>query len=1796
MKKEASNMTAIISEATNLIELLRGRALSQPDEVAYTFLSEREGEEEQSLTYGELDRRARAIAALLAENGAKGERALLLYPPGLDYVAAFFGCLYASVVAVPAYPPRLNRNLRRLQSIAADSRATMALTTASLMTRLKPLSEQVSELKALRWLATDGLDSEQGEHGWSEPVVSGDELAFIQYTSGSTAEPRGVMITHANVLSNEQMIQRAFNQSAESVIVGWLPLYHDMGLIGNLLQPLYLGARCILMSPAAFLRRPARWLEVISRYKATTSGGPNFAYDLCARKVSAEERAQLDLSSWSVAYNGAEPVRAETLERFAEVFAECGFRREALAPCYGLAESTLLVSAKRPSSPPTIKTFDAQALADNVAREAIEGDAKRSTLAGCGETLPGQRVLIVNPISLMRAAAGEVGEVWVSGPSVAQGYWNTEIESEQTFRAYLSDTGEGPFLRTGDMGFLADGELFITGRIKDLIIIRGLNHFPQDIELTVQQCDPALEQGRGAAFTVEIMGQEQLVVVQEADPRRRENLSQLLEKIRRAVTEEHELEVHAVVLIKAGTLPRTSSGKVQRRACRELFLTNSLTTLAEDHQPIEAAAAPISIAPLRDAADIETWLQAQLAAKLGAAESAIDINQPITRYGIDSLSAIELTYRLEQSLGVKVEMVSFLEGASIAKLAEHVRASLNATPSADDAQPQTEPVAAQNLNGEHPLSYGQKSLWFMHRLSPESTAYNIPCAMRIEGELDVTLLREVFQSLTDRHAALRTVFDISQQGEPVQRVSPNASVRFEEQDATTWDEATLHQHLSEAANRPFNLSTDSLLRVSLYRISAQEHVMLLVMHHIITDFWSLSILMQELSALYQAKRAGRPLSLEPLPLQYTDYVDRQRSLLEGAEGERLWSYWERQLAGQLPVFDLPAGRTRPPTQTFRGASVSFQLDPELAAGLKALAREKDATLYTILLTAFVTLLHRYSGQEEILVSSPTTGRSGSELSGLVGYFVNPVVVRANITGSQTFKDMLEHVRERVLATLAHQQYPFALLVERLGLERDPSRSPLAQVMFALQRTPDGGEGALAAWALNEAGASMEMGDLRLESISVERQSAQFDLTLMMAEEKGRLLGSLKYNTDLFDESLISEMAAHFCTLLRGVVKEANRPIATLPLLGDEEQEQILREWNETQADYARDKTFSQLFEEQAARTPLALAVEYGTEQLTYAQLNSRANQLASYLQSEGLRPEERVGICLSHSLEMVVALLGVLKAGGVYVPLDPAYPSERLALIIRDAEIRLLLSRSDLFELPAGFDARLILLDREREAIDSRSDENPPQQTLPGNLAYVIYTSGSTGKPKGVMVEHRSIINLWTALERAVYSSYGGAALRVGLNAPLIFDASVKQIAALLGGHSLHPIPEEKRGDGNALLSYVEQHKLDALDATPSHVELLLGAGLLRNSEPSLKLLLVGGEAINNRLWQTMAEAQPGIGFFNVYGPTECTVDTTACEIRKATPLSIGRPLANVRTYVLDQKLQLLPAGVPGELHVAGAGLARGYLNRPALTAEKFIPNPFSDSPGERLYKTGDLVCYESNGEIRFLERIDRQVKLRGFRIELGEIEEALREHQSLSDAAVLLVSDEVGEKCLVAYVVSNQQANDVTGELRSYLKGKLPAYMIPQFFVTLEALPRTTSGKVDRMALPPPERVKLLQPEDSSSEPRTPVEELLSVIFAQMLGLDEVGLYDNFFELGGHSLLATRLISQLQDIFPTDVPLLTLFFEDPTVAGLAAALSENQSSEEISEKIEQVLSSIGELSDDEVNSLLSQSTELHGA
>jgi amino acid adenylation domain-containing protein len=1714
-----------IQEATTLVQLLRWRALRQPEQVAYTFLSD-DLSNKVTVSFGELDRQARSIASLLHQHQAGGTRVLLLYPPSLEYIAAFFGCLYAGAVAVPAYPPRQNHSWLRLNAIIGDAQADIALTSDGIYRRLiSPANSPAPSF--LRCITTESIDPELADE-WQEPVLDSRSVAFLQYTSGSTGTPRGVMVSHGNLIANERLIQTAFRQTERSVILGWLPLYHDMGLIGNVLQPLYLGATCILMSPVGFLQKPYRWLKAISDYRATTSGGPNFAYDLCVRKITEEERATLDLSSWTTAFNGAEPVRPETLERFADVFASCGFDRRAFHPCYGLAEATLLVSCSSSTHPAVISK---EGLKQNRV-VPVDGTDDAQTIVSCGPISSEQQIVIVNPDDLTVCPTDRIGEIWVAGQSVAQGYWNQPEQTRETFQAQLPGY-EQSFLRTGDLGFVSEGELFLTGRIKDLIIIRGRNHYPHDIEDTVRQCSGAWETDGCAAFSIDVNGEERLVVVQELT-RKVDDYQTLTRAIRAAVAGKHEIPLYAIAFTGKRRLPKTSSGKIQRRTCRELFLEGTLPVVFEWR---ETASALDHIEPecQQPIGPMETWLVSELAMVLKIDAAEIDHHQPIVSYGLDSLLTIELAHRIESTLAVVISPEILLGEISVAQLAAQLETQAASASGLDQLCPRPA------ISNQHPLSKGQAGLWFLQQVNPESSAYNIAAAVRVRSDLDAVLLKRAFQALVNRHPALRTTFS-TVDDKPCQWIHDSMEICFTEENTSEWDEFTLRQRLALETVRPFDLEHGPLFRVGLYKRADGEHVILLTIHHIIFDFWSLGVLLEELGELYLAETSGHVPSLAPLALEYTDFVHWQSDMLAGPEGERQWAYWQQQLSGQLPALNLSLDRPRPPVQTYRGLSFGWKIDSELTEKLRALCRENNTTLYTTLVAAFLTLLHRYTGDQDLMIGSPVSGRNRAQLARLIGYFVNPVLLRADLSGRPTFSSFLGQVRRRVLGAMAHQDYPFPMLVERLQPTRDPSRSPLYQASFVLQREHGHQEKNLSLLAVGEQGTRVKAGELEFENFELAERITPFDLTLIMAETDHEISAAFEYNQDLFDAATISRMSQHFINLVEGIVSNPNRPLADLPMIEDSERQQLLFMFNDTAAAYPAELTLQSLFEAQVARTPEAYTLAFGKERLTYEELNRRANQLAHYLKASGVGADSRVGICLDRSIEMVVGLLGILKAGAAYVPLDPSYPVERLLYMIDDAGLELLLTQGTSVQAHPIASLRL---DEDWNEVAKHSDSNPNCGVTSDNLAYVMYTSGSTGRPKGVMISHRAICNHMLWMQETFRFSAGDRILQ---KTSFSFDASVWEFfAPLLSGAELVMAQPWEHHNADYLVKTVAHEKITILQLVPAMLSVFLQTPGVADCR-DLRVVFCGGEVLPRSL-QDAFNQHLSAELCNLYGPTEFSIDATYWNCIFDEPhqaVAIGRPISNTRAYVLDHEQQLVALGARGELHLGGVGLARGYLGRPELTAQRFVPDGVSGRVGERLYRTGDEVRYGVDGRLEYLGRLDQQVKVRGHRIELEEIEEVLNGHEGI-EASVVVLRDQ----SLVGYVVTAEGAGLSQVDLRQYLSERLPAYMIPSVFVELPALPLTANGKVDRQALPTPAALELA---GEYVGPRTAVEEILAEIWAYVLGLQSVGVTDNFFDLGGHSLLATQVISRVRDRLKVDLPLRE-FFDAPTVAAVSAKI-----------------------------------------
>ena len=1652
-------------------------------------------------------------------------------------------------MAVPAYPPRNRRNAPRILAIASDAQAAIALTTTPILPKVRSLLIERAALEKLRWLITDDLDQSIALN-WQVPAIASDTLAFLQYTSGSTGAPKGVMLSHGNLLHNAAVTYELMGHSLQSVFVSWLPVYHDMGLIGGILQPLYGGFPCILMPPAAFLQRPYRWLQTISQYRGTTSGAPNFAYELCIEKISAEQRQSLDLSCWRVAFNGAESVRSQTLERFAAEFADCGFRREAFYPCYGMAETTLMVSGGRYTHPPVIQAVQKIALEQHRIVDAaidIPVTDEIQSLVGCGRTIPQQQIVIAHPETLTRCAPDEVGEIWVSGPSVGQGYWQRPEETAQIFRAHLADTGEGPFLQTGDLGFLHDGELFVTGRVKDLIIIRGRNLYPQDVELTAEHSHPSLRLGSGAAFAVEVGSEERLVVVQELEFRAKPDIEEVTSAIRQAITEEYEVQVYGVVLIKPGSIPKTSSGKIQRRACKAKFLDGNLSVIGsnilnvadfvETTHSINRDALP-TLPPREGQLLLEFYLQELVVQVLQIPLSQVNLQQPLSSLGLDSLRVFELKNRIEVDLEVTVSVADFFEGLSLAQLAIKILAQL-ATADFIPSVPLTKVQTATNV---HPLSFAQQQLWFLDQLEPGNPAYNISFAIGLEGSLKVALLERSLNEIVRRHEVLRTTFSLVN-GKPVQIIAPSLRLSLSIIDYQEYPELERESEVQRLApqesQQPFDLTQEPLLRAKLVRLGQQEHRLLLTMHHIILDGLSAEVFIQEMAALYKAFLTEKASPLPELSIQYKDFVYWQRQWLQEEQLETQLNYWKQQLEGVPAILQLPTDHPRPAVQTFRGASQSLELPKTLTDKLKVLSRQEGVTLFMVLLAAFQTFLYRYTGQDDIPVGSPIANRNHRELKRLIGCFVNTLVLRTNLGGNPSFRELLGRVRQVALGAYAHHDLPFEQLVEALRPQRDVSYNPLFQVSFTFQN------------ALQ----LKEISGLTLDQLKVESLTSQFDLRLIIETTDGELTTSFEYNTDLFEDATITRMLGHFHNLLEGIVVNPNQSLSDLPLLSEAELHQQLVVWNDTQAEYPKDLCIHQLFEAQVERTPDATAVVFEKQQLTYRQLNARANKLANYLQKLGVAPEVLVGICVERSLEMVVGLLGILKAGGAYVPLDPHYPAERLSYMLADSGVGVLLTQQPLLNSLPQNQAQAVCLDTDWKAIEQNSQENLDAGVYSDNLAYVIYTSGSTGQPKGVMNTHRGIHNrlLWMQQTYRLTSSD-----RVLQKTPFSFDVSVWEFfwPLITGARIIVALPEGHK-DSAYLVNLISQQQITTIHFVPSMLQVFLQEPNLENCS-CLKRVFCSGEAFPFELTQRFF-SKLDCELHNLYGPTEAAIDVTFWHCQPEDNLQIvpiGRPIANTQIYILDKHLQPLPIGVPGELYIGGDGLARGYLNRSELTQEKFIRNPFSDSKSERLYKTGDLARYGCDGNIEFIGRIDNQVKIRGFRIELGEIEATLVQHPAVREVVVLAREEQLGDKQLVAYIIPEQEQTPTTSELRNYLKEQLPEYMAPSVFMLLKVMPLTPNGKVDRLALPVSDG---LRPTLAATYevPRSEMERSIATIWQEVLHLEKVGVNDNFFDLGGNSLLMTEVHNKLKESGNCNLSIVEMF-QEPTIRSLAQYVSQN--------------------------------------
>ena len=1790
---------------------------AQPDAIAVEFGDER-------LTYAELNARANQLAHRLIGLGVEpGDRVALLLERSPAMPIAMLAVLKAGAAYVPIDP---NYPEERIRYMIEDSAARIVISDQySVFSVQSSESEQASELHTEH--STDVSRAEfASAPALSFQVIHLDELntetylttnpnlpltpnhpAYIIYTSGSTGKPKGVLLRHLGLVNFVDAYARRMRVESGRKFLQFASFSFDASMAEFYLA-LLTGAT-LVMGPREAMMNPDTLAELINRHGVDSAILPPTM--LRALDPAAVPGLRYLFSAGEACTPDIVAVWAQ--DRY-------------FGNGYGPTENTI-----------------------GATYASLDPSEAEQAIVTIGRPVDNVRAYVLDD-AMRPVPIGVPGELYLGGVGVALGYLNrpdltaekfvpdpfVSLENHEGTKArrheekelskkirenpsHLRHLRSHPerLYKTGDLvRYRPDGNIEFLDRVDFQVKVRGFRIELEEITTLLKSFDQvedaivlALPDDRGDNRLVAYVAPRDPALVED-DARRAELVRALREGLAQRLPD--YMIPSAFLILPA--LPLTPSGKIDRRALLSMDIT---TGLADTYEP-----------PRTPAEELLAGIWEQL---LGV--SRVGRNDNFFELGGHSILATQLAARIRKVFEIELPLNAVFEARTLADLAALIEKHVLAEDMA--ALPPIEP--APRPDGRAPLSLAQQRLWFLDQLEPGNLFYNIPTVIRLTGQLDQDALQAALDEIIRRHESLRTTFG-DEDGQPVQIIHEHLPVEPDIIDLRGLSDGEREQEaarlIRETVRTPFDLAAGPLLRARLIRLADDEHIAVLVMHHIVSDGWSMGVFVNELTTLYEAFVQGRPSPLPPLRIQYADYAIWQRQHFEGEALEKQLDYWRKQLEGLPPLLELPTDRPRPPIQTSNGATYTFRLSRELTDRLEQLSRDQGVTLFMTLLAGYQTLLSRYSGMEDIAVGSAVANRSRAELEPLIGFFVNTLVFRTDLSGAPSFKELLKRVREVTLGAFAHQDVPFEKLVDALQPERNLSHTPLFQVAFALQNLPM---------------QARELPGLTVAPVEADSATAQYDLLLMVSEDDAGLAAAMQYNTDLFDESTIARMMRHWEMLLTGAVEDPNRPVTRLPLLTPEERQTILVDWNRTEVPYP-ETTIHALFEEQARIRPDAEAAVFvhpdGREDvLTYAQLNARANQLAHHLIELGVQPNDIVGLSVQRSLEMVVGILGILKAGGAYLPIDPTYPPERIRYMIEDSGIGILLSQSALrkqysvFSVQYSESEQALQLNTEHSSGASRAEfasapalslqvlyldelntehypaTNPNLPLTADNLAYVIYTSGSTGRPKGTLLRHRGLCNLADVHHRNFEMTEGKRVLQFS---PFSFDASVwETVMALRNGAALVLAPQETLASGPDLLRLIREHRITTATLPPSLLAVLDETDL-----PTLDTLIAAGEACSNELVKKWA---PGRNFWNAYGPTETTVCASMYLIDPEQDYPqgppIGKPISNFQLYVLDKHGEPLPVGVPGELAIGGVGLAVGYHNRPDLTAAKFVPNPFIDyqnhedtkarrheeeksekirenplhprhprSYSQRLYLTGDLVKFLPDGNIQFLGRIDHQVKVRGFRIELGEIEAVLNAHPQVVEG-VVIVREERGDKMLVAYYTAGEEVPS-PGELRAFMRQRLPEYMIPNIFVHLEAMPLTPSNKIDRKALPAPDQTRAVEVE--YVPPSTETEIALAEIVAELLSLDRVGLNDNFFELGGHSLMATQFVSRVRETFGVELPLRTIF-EHPSVGELAGEVDKLRAEQtedlaDVADLLDQLMS----LSDEEVEALL-EHTDEHG-
>jgi len=1557
--------------------------------------------------------------------------------------------------------------------------------------------------------------------------VEPEQIAYVIYTSGSTGTPKGVPISHQNLMPLLLWSRDYFDLGERNKVLQNLSYCFDFGVF-ELLTTLLFGGT-LYFPQRNGMADLSTYADYINRHAINTlHSTPSFF-----REIASGKRG---LETLELVHLGGEALTATIVDDILEVVED----RCRIYNGYGPTEATVNSSAFEIGSNPSRRRL-------------------APPIVPIGKASANNLLYIVDERRQL-VPVGVSGELCIGGPGLARGYLNrADLTAAKFIPNPFSPVPGERLYKTGDLvRYLPDGNIEFLGRMDHQVKIRGFRVELGEVESALTR-HPALRDAV-VAIVEDAAGDKRLIAYVVANQEPPPKASDLRAFMRQKMPE----YMVPATFLTLKQLPMTSSGKVDRRA---------LPAPEAGHSDLEQE----HLAPRSAVEEVLAQICAEV---LGL--KRISVRDNFFDRGCHSLLATKIISRVREAFQVELPLVAIFENPSIADLALRVESA-----SQGEERLPLPPLEAAGRGPTIPLSFAQERLWFLSQLDPDDLSYHVPRAVRIKGPFKASLLERSFNEIIRRHEILRTTFP-TVEARPVQVIHPPQPVSLRvvdlEELPAAAQEVLIERFIFEEGRQPFDLSKGPLLRVVLLRLAEQDHVLILVEHHLVHDGWSQGILLRDFLTLYRSLSAGEPSPLPALPIQYADFACWQRQWLKGAVMEAQLGYWRKKLAGAPALLELPTDYPRPAVQSFRGGLRRLILPLPLAESLRAFSRRQGITLFMTLLAAFKVLIYRYSGQDDIVIGTGIANRRLQQFEGLLGMIINTVVLRTDLSGDPSFDELLARVRKVCLEAYAYQDIPFEMLVEALQPKRSLSYTPLFQVFFAFLDTPM---------------PDLELPGMSLNLMDAHNGTAKFDLNMTVIPHSEQRMGIkpepgeseitllLEYNTEIFDEATIVRMLRHYETLLENLIGAHQQSISSLEMLTQEESRKLLCEWNNTYRNYPRDKCIHQIFESQAEQTPNATALISSEQDVTYGELNGRANQLARYLQRLGVGPEAAVGVHLQRSVEMIVALLAILKAGGAYVPLDPSYPKQRLLWMAEDSHLNVLLTQSSLLPSPPENQLEIVYLDTQREEIERESPLNLTASASPDNLAYILYTSGSTGKPKGVCVAHRAVLRL---VINNYFADLSPAHTLLQF-APLAFDASTFEIwGALLNGARLLIAPPQA-SSLQQLGDLLKQHQVSTAWLTAGLFHLLVGERLQDLS--SLSQLLAGGDVLSPRHVQKVLEELPGCRLINGYGPTEATTFSCCQRLSRGSEVGdsvlIGGPIANTRVYVLDEQMRVVPEGVEGELYIGGEGLARNYLNEAGETAEKFVPDGMSEESGGRLYRSGDRVRWRRGGELEFRGRQDRQVKVRGYRVEMGEVEKGMKEEGGVKEAAVE-VRGEGEEKRLVGYVVWKEGEERGVGEMRERLKKKLPEYMVPSVIVEMEEMPLNANGKVDRAALPNPqqERGRL---EKQYVPPRTSVEMKLARKWAEVLQIDQIGVFDNFFDLGGHSLLATQLVSRLAEEFQVSLSL-RQFFEAPTVADLAVAVLQNQAEQNDHQEIAQILAELEQLSEEEARSILTEQAE----